>query len=265
MAKGPACIVLGALRLGQLGIRHYRDGGILPPFFRQFWSTGVDGSLTTYRLGMANAVAGLVVALLAPLLGAMADRGGYRKRMLLAFSLLGIATTLALYFVGQGQWVLAASLFALGTLGFNGGIVFYDALLLDVAPARELDRVSALGYSLGYLGGGLLFALNVLMVVKPGLFGLSGPAEAVRWSFVTVAVWWLVFLLPLMLYVRESSPTGTGSGESAWTAGWRELAATARHLRAHRPAAVPARVLAVHRRGEHHHQDGSGLRDGAGA
>jgi len=208
--------------------------GFFPTFFRQFWSTGVDGSLTTYRLGMANAVAGLVVALLAPLLGAMADRGGYRKRMLLAFSLLGIATTLALYFVGQGQWVLAASLFALGTLGFNGGIVFYDALLLDVAPARELDRVSALGYSLGYLGGGLLFALNVLMVVKPGLFGLSGPAEAVRWSFVTVAVWWLVFLLPLMLYVRESSPTGTGSGESAWTAGWRELAATARHLRAHR-------------------------------
>ena len=208
--------------------------GFFPTFFRQFWSSGVDGSLTTYRLGMANAIAGLVVALLAPLLGAMADRGGYRKRMLLAFSLLGIATTLALYFVGQGQWVLAASLFALGTLGFNGGIVFYDALLLDVAPARDLDRVSALGYAMGYLGGGLLFALNVLMVVKPGLFGLSGPAEAVRWSFVTVAVWWTVFLLPLMFYVRESSPTGTGSGESAWTAGWRELAATARQLRAHR-------------------------------
>jgi UMF1 family MFS transporter len=148
--------------------------------------------------------------------------------------LLGIATTLALYFVGQGQWLLAASLFALGTLGFNGGIVFYDALLLDVASARELDRVSALGYSLGYLGGGLLFALNVLMVVKPGLFGLSSPAEAVRWSFVTVAVWWLVFLLPLMLYVRESRPAGSGSGVSAWTAGWRELAATVRQLRAHR-------------------------------
>lgn len=208
--------------------------GFFPTFFRQFWSSGVDGSMTTYRLGMANAAAGLVVALLAPLLGAIADRGGYRKRMLLAFSLLGIATTLALYFVGQGQWLLAASLFALGTLGFNGGIVFYDALLLDVAQPHELDRVSALGYALGYLGGGLLFALNVFMVLKPTLFGLAGPADAVRWSFVTVAVWWLVFLVPLMLYVRESPPVDIRQDLNAWTAGWRELAATVRRLRSHR-------------------------------
>lgn len=208
--------------------------GFFPTFFRQFWSSGVDGSVTTYRLGMANAAAGLVVALLAPLLGAIADRGGYRKRLLLAFSLLGIATTLALYFVGQGQWLLAASLFALGTLGFNGGIVFYDALLLDVAQPHELDRVSALGYALGYLGGGLLFALNVFMVLKPTLFGLAGPADAVRWSFVTVAVWWLVFLVPLMLYVRESPPVDIRQDLNAWTAGWRELAATVRRLRSHR-------------------------------
>ena len=208
--------------------------GFFPAFFRQFWSAGADGSLTTYRLGMANAAAGLVIALLAPLLGAIADRGGTRKRMLLAFSLLGIATTLSFYFVGQGQWLVAATLFALGTLGFNGGVVFYDALLLDVAKPGELDRVSALGYALGYLGGGLLFALNVLMVVKPTLFGLHDAAEAVRWSFVTVAVWWLVFLLPLMLYVRESPPTGTVRDVSAWTAGWRELAATGRQLRKHK-------------------------------
>jgi UMF1 family MFS transporter len=183
---------------------------------------------------MANAAAGLVIALLAPLLGAIADRGGRRKRMLLAFSLLGIATTLALYFVGQGQWLVAATLFALGTLGFNGGVVFYDALLLDVAQPGELDRVSALGYALGYLGGGLLFALNVLMVIKPALFGLHDAAEAVRWSFVTVSIWWLVFLLPLMLYVRESPPAGAGRDVSAWTAGWRELATTARQLRRHK-------------------------------
>jgi UMF1 family MFS transporter len=208
--------------------------GFFPAFFRQFWSAGADSSLTTYRLGMANAAAGFVIALLAPLLGAIADRGGKRKRMLLAFSLLGIATTLAFYFVGQGQWLVAAILFALGTLGFNGGVVFYDALLLDVAQPAELDRVSALGYALGYLGGGLLFALNVLMVVKPALFGLHDAAEAVRWSFVTVSLWWLVFLLPLMLYVRESPPTGSGHEVSAWTAGWRELAATARQLRKHK-------------------------------
>ena len=240
--------------------------GFFPAFFRQFWSAGADGSLTTYRLGMANAAAGFVIALLAPLLGAIADRGGQRKRMLLAFSLLGIATTLALYFVGQGQWLVAATLFALATLGFNGGVVFYDALLLDVAQPGELDRVSALGYALGYLGGGLLFALNVLMVVKPALFGLHDAAEAVRWSFVTVSVWWLVFLLPLMLYVREAPPDRRRRVMSARGppagANWR---ATARRLRRHTDAAaVPACLLAVHRRRQHHHQDGRGLRHGAG-
>jgi UMF1 family MFS transporter len=107
--------------------------GFFPAFFRQFWSQGVDSSVTTFRLGMANASAGLAIALLAPLLGAIADRGGRRKQMLLVFSLLGITTTFVLYFVAQGQWLAAAALFALGTLGFNGGVVFCDALLLDVA------------------------------------------------------------------------------------------------------------------------------------
>jgi UMF1 family MFS transporter len=208
--------------------------GFFPVFFRQFWSAGVASTVPTTRLGTANAVAGFVVAVLAPILGAVADRGGQRKRMLLAFSLLGIATTLALYFVGQGQWLIAAVLFALATVGFNGGVVFYDSLLLDVAQPGELDRVSALGYALGYLGGGLLFGLNVLMVVKPVLFGLHDAAEAVRWSFVSVAIWWLVFLLPLMLYVREAAPRTVAHGASAWTAGWRELVNTAHHLRQHK-------------------------------
>ena len=205
--------------------------GFFPAFFRQFWSAGVESSLTTFRLGMANAAAGLVIALLAPLLGAIADRGGHRKRMLLAFSLLGAGTTFALFFVGQGQWFAAATLFALGTLGFNGGIVFYDALLLDVADPRDYDRVSAFGYALGYLGGGVLFAINVLMVVKPSLFGLVDAAAAVRWSFVTVAVWWLLFMLPLQWYVREQ-PARAGAAGNVLAAGWRELLNTARQVRA---------------------------------
>jgi UMF1 family MFS transporter len=205
--------------------------GFFPAFFRQFWSVGAESSLTTFRLGMANAAAGLVIAVLAPLLGAVADRGGHRKRMLLAFSLLGITTTFALFFVAQGQWLPAAVLFALGTLGFNGGVVFYDALLLDVAKPADYDRVSAQGYAFGYLGGGLLFAVNVLMVVKPALFGLPDAAAAVRWSFVTVALWWLMFLVPLMLFVREAPASGAGRGGlSDFAAGWRELVSTARRV-----------------------------------
>ncbi len=201
--------------------------GFFPVYFRQFWSVGADSAVTTARLGTANSVAGLVIALLAPLLGSIADRGGQRKRMLFRFTVLGVGATFALFFVAQGQWMAAAVLFALATLGFNGGVVFSDSLLLDVAEPRDYDRVSALGYSMGYLGGGILFALNVLMVMKPHLFGLPDAAAAVRWSFVTVAAWWLLFTIPLMRSVHEKPAREPVVG-SALVEGWRELVATAR-------------------------------------
>lgn len=203
--------------------------GFFPVFFSQYWSAGADANLTTARLGYANAIAGLVIALLAPFLGAIADRGGRRKRMLMTFTLLGAACTFALFFLAQGQWLAAAALFALGTIGFNGGIVFNDSLLLDVAQPQDYDRVSSFGFALGYLGGGVLFAVNVLMVVKPGLFGLPDAAEAVRWAFVTVAVWWVVFTLPLMLFVRERKVRAAPMGNVVAN-GLRELAATAREV-----------------------------------
>jgi UMF1 family MFS transporter len=208
--------------------------GFFPAFFRQFWSTGADATLTTFRLGIANGVAGFVVALLAPVLGAIADRGGRRCAFVTAWSLLGIAATAALYFVGQGEWAWAIVFFVLGTMGFNGGVVFSDALLLDVARPAEYDRVSAYGYALGYLGGGLLFAINVLMVLKPAWFGLASATEAVQWSFLTVAVWWFVFMWPLALYVREAPGTGQGLLDTV-SAGLREIAATIRHARSLRP------------------------------
>lgn len=208
--------------------------GFFPTFFRQFWSAGQDATLATFRLGIANGIAGFIVAVLAPVLGAIADRGGARCRFVTAWSLLGIAATAGLYFVGQGQWGWAVALFVIGTMGFNGGIVFYDALLLDVAKPAEFDRVSAFGYALGYLGGGLLFAANVLMVLKPAWFGLASAAQAVQVSFLTVAAWWLIFMLPLALYVREPPGSGEGVG-AAVKAGLGEIAATIRHARTLRP------------------------------
>lgn len=184
--------------------------GFFPAFLQAYWSTGVDPTVTTARLGFANGVAGLVVAVLAPILGALADRGGRRKSFLVSWSLLGILATGAFWFVGQGQWVAAVSLFVVAMVGYSAANVFYDALLLDVAPPRELDSVSALGYALGYLGGGLLFAVNVAMTLKPAWFGLADAAEAVRASFVTVAVWWLLFMLPLARNVRET-PAAAGA------------------------------------------------------
>jgi UMF1 family MFS transporter len=177
--------------------------GFFPVFFKQFWNSGVAATESTFRLGVTSGVASLCIALLAPVLGAIADRGGARVRMLMAFTVLGSAATLALALVPQGLWWLAAALFLAASLGFWGGIVFNDSLLLHVAEPEEYDLVSGFGYAMGYLGGGLLFAVNVLMTLRPESFGLADAAEAVRWSFVSVGAWWLVFALPCALWVRE--------------------------------------------------------------
>src|SRR5690606_431145 len=118
-------------------------------------------------------------------------------------------------------------------VGFTGGITFYDSLILDVADKSELDMVSSFGYSLGYLGGGLLFAVNVAMTVKPELFGLSGAAEAVRVSFLSVALWWAIFTIPLLLVVREQRATRLAP-LAAVRAGLGELRGTLRHVRQYR-------------------------------
>jgi len=178
--------------------------GFVPLFNKDFWSVDTSETVSTFRLSMANSAAGIVVAVLAPVLGAIADRGGARKRFLLFFATLGIAMTAGLYFAAEGQWAFALALYAVASIGFSGGNVFYDSLLVNVADRDKFDLASALGYGLGYVGGGLLFALNLFMVSKPEVFGFSGTSQAVRWSFLTVAVWWAVFTVPLLLFVPET-------------------------------------------------------------
>jgi UMF1 family MFS transporter len=212
--------------------------GFFPVFFQKYWNAGGDAATASFRLEISNGIAGLAVAILAPILGAMADRGGRRKQFLFAWTLLGVVATVALYFVGKGDWWTAAFLFILGTMGFNGGIVFNDALLLDVSKPDQLDRVSALGYSLGYLGGGLLFLVNVLMFQHPEWFGLRDGTQAVQASFVTVGVWWLLFTLPLMRNVREHH---AGPRPGIWksvSVGFRELGATIAHVRQYRAIVI---------------------------
>lgn len=208
--------------------------GFFPVFFQKFWSTDVTATATTERLGYGSAIAGAVIAVLAPILGAIADRGGTRKKFMFAWTLLGVLATGALYFTAKGDWFAALTLFVLATIGFNGGIVFNDALLLDVAPEGDLDRVSAFGYSLGYLGGGLLFLVNMLMVQSPALFGLKDAAQAVQVSFLTVSLWWLVFTIPVMRGVREPKRgAGLPFGEAV-RVGFKELRNTLSHLRQYR-------------------------------
>jgi len=145
--------------------------GFFPVFFKSYWSAGADVNQSTALLGMANSIASLVVALLAPILGAIADQSSGKKKFLIFFAYMGVLMTGCLYMVQFGQWLLAVILYVLGTVGFSGANVFYDSLLPDVADEKTIDYVSAKGFALGYLGGGLLFLINVLWVLQPGLFG----------------------------------------------------------------------------------------------
>ncbi len=205
-----------------------------PIFFKQYWSVDVDATVSTFRLGLANGAGSFLIALLAPLLGAIADRGGARLRMLAFFTLLGAAMTGGLYFVQQGDWVVATFVYAAAGIGFAGGVTFNDALLVDVADAPEYDLVSSYGFALGYAGGGLMLLLNAAMVSSPGYFGLASPAEAVRLSYPLVAGWWLVFSIPALLWVRERKPARPLPLLSAASAGWRELRATIGAIRQRR-------------------------------
>ncbi|MCU0772185.1 MAG: MFS transporter [Verrucomicrobia bacterium] len=210
--------------------------GFVPLFNKQFWSAGAPETVSTFRLSLANSTAGIVVAILAPVLGAIADRGGARKRFLLGFSTLGVVMTAGLHLASQGQWAFALALYALASIGFSGSLVFYDSLLISVSEPDRFDLVSALGYGLGYVGGGLLFALNVFMVTHPETFGLTDAAEAVRWSFLTVAAWWAVFTVPLLLWVPEAR--GESRRSSLWAtvrSGFVQLRETFHHIRQLKP------------------------------
>ncbi|HPI92206.1 MAG TPA: MFS transporter [Deltaproteobacteria bacterium] len=204
--------------------------GFFPVMFKEYWSAGVDAAVSTARLGAANSLAGILVALAAPFLGAVADRTSAKKRFLFFFASLGIASTLCLTLAGKGDWALAGLLYALALAGFLGGNVFYDSLLKTVSEGPAMDRVSSLGYALGYLGGGLLFAFNVWMTLDPRRFGLAGAAEAVRISFLTVGLWWAVFAVPLMVMVREPRSTSMGIGNMV-AEGISQLGRTFREIR----------------------------------
>ncbi len=206
--------------------------GFFPLFFKQFWSAGVDSTVSTARLGLANSIAGLTVALSAPVLGAIADKGGARKKFLFVFALVGITCTAALFLVEQNRWLTAMLFYILATIGFSGGNIFYDALIMSVASDKKMHMVSALGFALGYLGGGLLFALNVWMTMQPELFGLSGMSYAVRISFLLVAFWWALFSVPLFLFVKEPVlPDGRRKGFKMVNAGFRQLSHTFKEIR----------------------------------
>ncbi len=206
--------------------------GFFPIFFKEFWSAGADVNVSTAQLGFSNSIASLLVALMAPILGAIADKGSTKKKFLIFFAYLGVLMTAALFLVQKGQWAWAIFIYVMGIIGFSGANVFYDALLPSVASEEKIDYVSGLGFSMGYLGGGLLFLINVVMTLYPQKFGLPDAAAAVRFAFISVALWWGVFTIFTIFWVPEEKVAPVkGGGEPFVVAGIRQFVGTFKKIR----------------------------------
>ena len=213
--------------------------GFFPIFFKSYWASDLSDAESTFAIGSVNSLVGLLIAFSAPVLGAFADAGDSKRKFLFSFAFLGIITTGYLFFIPDSSWKLAVIFYGLGVIGFSGANVFYDSLLVTVSKEEERNRTSALGFSLGYLGGGILFLLNVIMFLYPNWFGLESQIDAVLWSFMSVALWWFIFSLPIYLNVKE--PTQSSSGKSVnriITEAFSSLLNTARSIKEYKSAVI---------------------------
>lgn len=211
---------------------------IFPFHFSTVACAGAPAAVASSRFAWSTTIAMTIIAVLSPLLGAIADYAGAKKKMLLAFLVLGVSATAAMYFIGPGQWRFAALLFILGNIGVAGSITFYEALLPHVARSDELDRVSAAGYALGYLGSALLMAANLVWIGRPQWFGIPDAETATRLSFLSVAVWWGAFSIPLFRRVSEPPAAAEAgqAGRGLLAAGFVRLGKTFHELRSYRDA-----------------------------
>ena len=206
---------------------------LFPLFLGSYWSVGDNGASVTARLAWVTAGASAIVSVLAPIFGTIADEGGYRKRFLLILALLGATMTASLALVGEGNWPWALALYLVASIGFYSSTVFYDSLIIDVTEPGNYKFVSSFGFSLGYLGGAALLALHVWMLTSPATFGLASVNEAMKLAFVSVGVWWAVFLIPLIMFVPESK-RGISVAGGAVRAAYKELRDTFTRIRRYR-------------------------------
>ena len=211
---------------------------VFPSFYATYAAAGLAPAEATARFGLVTTISMATIAISAPVLGALADHSGAKKRLLSVFLAIGVTACAAMVFIGEGDLTLASVLFFIANVGVSGSIVFYDSLLPHVAKARETDRVSSAGYAMGYIGGGILLLINLAWILKPDAFGFGSTVSAIRASFVSVAVWWAVFSLPLFRVVPEPPRHPRPDGESgvAIIAAFTRLATTFREIRKYRNA-----------------------------
>jgi UMF1 family MFS transporter len=207
-----------------------------PVFFKRYYSLNVEPAQSSLYLGLANSLAALSLVLAAPFVGAVADAGSYKKNFVMGLTFFGAVSCVALALVGEGKAFEAAFIYGLCSFLHAAALSPYDSLIVDVAEDKDVDMVSAWGYALGYLGGGLLFAFNLFLLFKPELFGIPDKAWAVKVSFMTVGAWWLLFSLPFAVWVKErrrSSAQSRGLARNILT-GAKELKHTLKGILSYR-------------------------------
>ena len=210
---------------------------VLPVYYTSVAAAGLPANIATAYWGYTSSISALIAAIISPILGAVADFRGSKKKFLAIFMAIGVTGTALLYFIQSGDWLLASIFFLFGNVGFAGSLVYYDALLPHVAKPEEMDQVSSRGYAMGYIGGGLLLAINLVMImVLPELVPSIDAALMTRLSFVTVAIWWFVFTLPVLTRVKEP-PRRIEAHEEGFTpikASFRRLYETFKEIRKYR-------------------------------
>ncbi len=205
---------------------------VLPEFYSLVAGSTLDKTIATSYWAYSNTIAMFTIAITAPILGAIGDHSAAKKKFLGGFAVIGILTTALLIGIGSGMWLYASLLYIFGRIGFGGANIFYDSLLPHVARSDEIDRVSAGGYAYGYLGGGILLTINLLMILKPTLFGIPNDEWGSRISFLTVAIWWAVFSIPIFKNVSEPRAIRSKDESSnPVVAGYQRLKRTFRDIR----------------------------------
>ncbi|WP_047982523.1 MFS transporter [Ornithinibacillus contaminans] len=205
---------------------------VLPIFYDTMATQGglADGLATSYW-GYANSIAVLIVAILAPILGAISDFSASKMKFLRFFAFMGMIASILLAFTGDGNYLFVAIMFIIGSIGFSGANIFYDAFLPEIAEEKDLDRVSAGGFALGYVGGGILLLINVLMILNPGWFGMADQIVAMKVSFLTVGIWWFVFSIPLLKNIKEEKHVSVKRDKSFLTIGFTRIGSTFKEIK----------------------------------
>jgi UMF1 family MFS transporter len=209
---------------------------VFPSFYASYAAKGLEPAQASGRFALITTISVLFIAVISPIMGALADYSGVKKRLLAIFMSIGVTSCALMALIGEGDIMLASVLFFVGNVGVSGSTVFYDSLLPHVAKAHETDRVSSAGYMMGYISGGVLLLINLAWILQPETFGFASAASATRASFVAVAIWWTVFSIPLFLSVPEPPAAGPGDGGLAIGVAFTRLARTFREVRRYRNA-----------------------------